>query len=80
MKEQNIWLKKAERGTIDSDEVALGCDAIHMKGDEHERDAQETELLLLHPPLLILILGVHLRPYLVGLILLTLVLIASPPG
>ena len=42
VKEQNIWVKKAERGTIDPDKVALGGDEIHMEGDGHEGEAQET--------------------------------------
>ena len=42
VKEQNIWVKKAERGTIDPDEVTLGGDEIHMEVDEHEWEVQET--------------------------------------
>ena len=42
MKEQNIWVKKTERGTIDPDEVALGGDETHLEGDGHEGEAQET--------------------------------------
>ena len=42
VKEQNIWVKKAERGTIDPDEVALGGDKTHLEGDGHEGEAQET--------------------------------------
>ena len=42
VKKHNNWVKKAKRGTIDLDEVALGGDEIHMEGDEHEREAQET--------------------------------------
>ena len=41
MKEQNIWVKKAERGTIDPNEVALGGDETNLKGDGHEREGQE---------------------------------------
>ena len=38
VKEQNIWVKKAERGTIDLDEVALGGDETNLEGDGHEEE------------------------------------------
>ena len=42
VKEQNIWVKKVECGTIDPDEVALGGDETHLEGVGHEGEAQET--------------------------------------
>ena len=36
VKEQNIQVKKAKRGTIDLDEVALGGDETNLEGDGHE--------------------------------------------
>ena len=42
VKEQNIWVKKAERGTIDLDKVALGGDETNFEGDGHEGKGQET--------------------------------------
>ena len=38
VKEQNIWVKKAERGAIDPDKVALGGDETNLEGDGHEGD------------------------------------------
>ena len=38
VKEQNIWIKKAECGAIDPDEVALGGDETNLEGDGHEGD------------------------------------------
>lgn len=42
VKEQNIWVKKAERGTIDPDEVALGGDELNPEEQGNEGDGQET--------------------------------------
>ena len=42
MKEQNIWVKKVEHGTIDPDEVALGRDKTNLERDGHKREGQET--------------------------------------
>ena len=42
VKEQNIWVKKAERGTIDLDEVDLGGDETNLEGNGHEIKGQET--------------------------------------
>ena len=44
LKEQNIWVKKAERGAIDPDEVALGANEVHVEGDEHERERHEIDV------------------------------------
>ena len=41
VKEQSIWVKKAERGAIDPDEVALGGDETNLEGDGHKGDGQE---------------------------------------
>ena len=42
VKKQNIWVKKAEPGAIDPDEVGLDRDETNLEGDGHERDSQET--------------------------------------
>ena len=42
VKEQNVWVKKAEWDAIDLDEVTLGADEVHGEGDEPIRDAHKT--------------------------------------
>ena len=39
-------MKKAERGAIDFDEVALDDDEVHVEGDEHEGKHHETNIIV----------------------------------
>ena len=59
-----MGVKKAKRGAIDLNKVALGDDESHVEGVEHEKEGHELDAIVSASSSAFLTLGMLLKPFL----------------